>query len=116
MSGSRIEFFVSLPKIIAHNISCVKQRNIFFSFIYRDGHWELSPAYDLTYNETLGEHATSVNFKGLPSDHATSVNFKGLPSDEDMITIGMNTKMSRERCLEIIREVKDALQTLNHNP
>ncbi len=33
-----------------------------------------------------------------------------------MITIGMNTKMSRERCLEIIREVKDALQTLNHNP
>ncbi len=85
------------------NISCVKQRNIFFSFIYRDGHWELSPAYDLTYNETLGEHATSVNFKGLPSD-------------EDMITIGMNTKMSRERCLEIIREVKDALQTLNHNP
>ena len=103
MSGSRIEFFVSLPKIIAHNISCVKQRNIFFSFIYRDGHWELSPAYDLTYNETLGEHATSVNFKGLPSD-------------EDMITVGMNTKMSRERCLEIIREVKDALQTLNYNP
>ena len=63
----------------------------------------MSSAYDLTYNETLGEHATSVNFKGLPSD-------------EDMITIGMNTKMSREQCLEIIREVKDALQTLNHNP
>lgn len=72
-----------------------------FSFIYRKGHWELSPAYDLTYNQSLGEHATSVNFKGLPSD-------------EDMISAGMNTKMSRERCLQIIREVKDAIQTLNH--
>lgn len=72
-----------------------------FSFIYRKGHWELSPAYDLTYDQSLGEHATSVNFKGLPSD-------------EDMISAGMNTKMSRERCLQIIREVKDAIQTLNH--
>lgn len=72
-----------------------------FSFIYRKGHWELSPAYDLTYNQSLREHATSVNFKGLPSD-------------EDMNSVGMNTKMSRERCLQIIREVKDAIQTLNH--
>lgn len=70
-----------------------------FSFIYRDGHWELSPAYDLTNNQTLGEHATSVNFKGLPSD-------------EDMITVGMNIKMSRERCQQIIREVKDATSDL----
>jgi hypothetical protein len=30
-----------------------------------------------------------------------------------MITVGMNTKMSRERCLEIIREVKDVLRTSN---
>lgn len=70
-----------------------------FSFIYRDGHWELSPAYDLTYNQTLGEHATSVNYKGLPSD-------------EDMIFVGVNTKMSRERCCQIIREVKDATSDL----
>ena len=70
-----------------------------FSFIYRDGHWELSPAYDLTNNQTLGEHATSVNFKGLPSD-------------EDMITVGMNIKMSCERCQQIIREVKDATSDL----
>ena len=70
-----------------------------FSFIYRDGHWELSPAYDLTNNQTLGEHATSINFKGLPSD-------------EDMITVGMNIKMSRERCQQIIREVKDATSDL----
>lgn len=64
-----------------------------FSFICRDGRWELSPAYDLTNDQTLGEHATTVNFKGMPTD-------------EDMITVGMNTKMTRERCLQIIDEVK----------
>ena len=65
-----------------------------FSFICRDGRWELSPAYDLTPNQTLGEHATSTNFKGLPTD-------------EDFITVGTNTKMSRERCLQIIEEVRE---------
>ena len=39
-----------------------------FSFLCRDGRWELAPAYDLTPDQTLGEHATTVNFKGLPSD------------------------------------------------
>lgn len=70
-----------------------------FSFIYCDGHWELSPAYDLTYNQTLGEHASSINYKGLPSD-------------EDMIFVGVNTKMSRERCQQIICEVKEATREL----
>jgi len=64
-----------------------------FSFLFRDGRWELAPAYDLTPNKTLGEHATTINFKGLPTD-------------EDMVIVGMNTKMSRERCQQIINEVK----------
>lgn len=64
-----------------------------FSFLCRDGRWELAPAYDLTPNKTLGEHATTINFKGLPTD-------------EDMVIVGMNTKMSRERCQQIINEVK----------
>ena len=67
-----------------------------FSFLCRDGRWELAPAYDLTNDETLGEHATTVNFKGLPFD-------------EDMITVGMNTKMPRAHCVQIIDEVKAAL-------
>lgn len=64
-----------------------------FSFLCRDGRWELAPAYDLTNDQTLGEHATTVNFKGMPTD-------------EDLITVGMNTKMTRHRCQEIIDEVK----------
>ena len=43
-------------------------------------------------------------------EHATTVNFKGNPSDEDMITVGMNTKMNRERCQQIIDEVKSVVE------
>lgn len=68
-----------------------------FSFIYTDGRWRLSPAYDLTNDQTLGEHATTINFKGKPTD-------------EDMITIGMNIKMSRQRCQQIIEEVRNVLK------
>ena len=67
-----------------------------FSFLCRDGHWELAPAYDLTPDQTLGEHATTINFKGLPTD-------------EDMITVGMNIKMTRNRCCQIIEEIKALL-------
>lgn len=70
-----------------------------FSFLCRDGSWELAPAYDLTNDQTLGEHATTVNFKGLPTD-------------EDLIIVGMNTKMTRNRCLQIIDEVKEAIKEL----
>ena len=70
-----------------------------FSFLCRDGRWELAPAYDLTNDQTLGEHATTVNFKGLPTD-------------EDMITVGMNTKMTRDRCRQIIDEVKSVIEDL----
>ena len=68
-----------------------------FSFLCRDGRWELAPAYDLTNDQTLGEHATTVNFRGLPTD-------------EDLITVGMNTKMTRECCQQIIDEVKSVVE------
>lgn len=36
-----------------------------FSFLYDEGRWRLSPAYDLTCNPGMnGEHATTVNGKG----------------------------------------------------
>ena len=68
-----------------------------FSFLCRDGRWELAPAYDLTPDQTLGEHATTINYKGLPTD-------------EDMITVGINIKMTRERCRQIIDEIKSSLK------
>ena len=72
-----------------------------FSFICRDGKWTLSPAYDLTNDDTLGEHASTVNFNGLPTD-------------EDMITVGTNIRITRARCLEIIEEVREVTKELNH--
>lgn len=72
-----------------------------FSFICREGKWTLAPAYDLTNDDTLGEHASTVNYKGLPSD-------------EDMITVGTNIRITRARCLEIIDEVREGTKELNH--
>ena len=45
-------------------------------------------------------------------EHATTINFKGLPDDEDLIAVGTNTRMSRERCQQIIDEVKSILKEL----
>ena len=72
-----------------------------FSFICRNGSWTLSPAYDLTNDHTLGEHATTANGKGLPSD-------------EDLITVGTAIRITRQRCLEIIKQVKPIAQDLLH--
>ena len=82
--------------VFAHNMDD-HARN--FSFICRDGKWSLAPAYDLTNDATLGEHASTINFKGIPTD-------------EDMITVGMNIRMSRERCQQIIKEVKEETREL----
>ena len=82
--------------VFAHNMDD-HARN--FSFICRDGKWSLAPAYDLINDATLGEHASTINFKGLPSD-------------EDMITVGMNIRMSRERCQQIIEEVREGTREL----
>lgn len=61
--------------------------------ICREGKWKLAPAYDLTNDDTLGEHASTINYKGIPTD-------------EDLIAVGTNIRMTRLRCLEIIDEVK----------
>ena len=70
-----------------------------FSFVCRDGQWTLAPAYDLTYDNTLGEHASTINFQGKPSD-------------ADMITVGTNAHLTPQRCRQIIEEVKKATEEL----
>ena len=56
--------------------------------------------YDLTNDNTLGEHATTINFKGLPTD-------------EDLITVGTNIRISRARCLQIMEEVREGTKELS---
>lgn len=70
-----------------------------FSFICRDGEWTLAPAYDLTYDNTLGEHASTINFQGQPSD-------------DDMITVGTNAHLTPQCCRQIIDEVRETTKEL----
>ena len=41
-----------------------------------------------------------------------TINYKGHPTDEDMIAVGVNTKMNRTRCIQIIDEVRAATKEL----
>ena len=36
-----------------------------FCYLFKDGKWQFSPAYDLTFSSSLnGEHATTINGEG----------------------------------------------------
>ena len=59
----------------------------------------MAPAYDLTNDNTLGQHATTVNYNGQPTD-------------EDMIIVGTNIRIPRTRCQEIIDEVREGTKEL----
>ncbi len=69
-----------------------------FSFICCNGKWTLAPAYDLTNDNTLGKHASTINYKGIPTD-------------EDLIAVGTNIRMTRQRCRQIMDEVKNIIRT-----
>jgi serine/threonine-protein kinase HipA len=70
-----------------------------FSFLYIDGRWKLSPAYDMTHDSPLGQHATTVGFKAYPTE-------------EDFIEAGTSVQIPRRHCSDIIDEVKPIGQQL----
>lgn len=65
-----------------------------FSFIYHQGKWTLSPAYDLTLCKA-----------GYNGQHATSVNGNGNPSIEDLLTVGESIRIDRKRGLARIQHI-----------
>lgn len=65
-----------------------------FTYLYKENRWSLSPAYDLTYSNSLGgEHATTINGNGKN------------PGLEDIMEvarqIGLNMVQSRKTALNI---------------
>ena len=70
-----------------------------FSFLYVDGKWKLSPAYDMTHDSPLGQHATTVGYKANPTE-------------EDFIEAGASVQIARQLCTDIIDEVKPIGQRL----
>lgn len=78
-----------------------------FSYIYDEdkNNWELAPAYDLTYSNSIGgEHATCINGNGIA------------PGLEDLLAVaqtgGLNKNKARRTALEIEAIVKADLSDL----
>lgn len=67
-----------------------------FSFLYIDRKWQLSPAYDLTYSNSIGgEHATCVNGNGVN------------PGLNDLIAVAKNANINADRARIIAEEIRD---------
>ncbi len=76
-----------------------------FTYLYNENEdrWKLSPAYDLTYSNSIGgEHATTINGNGVN------------PGLEDILTvakkIGLNTTKAKAMALEIRECVNEMLK------
>ena len=73
-----------------------------FSFIYSDGRWKVSPAYDLVYSEGLmGEHATTIAGEGKN------------PTKEHMLSVAETVGMNRKRSEQIISEIQTGIETVH---
>ena len=68
-----------------------------FSFIYNNGYWAVSPAYDLL---------PSAGFNG---NHSTTVNGKGQPTLSDCEEVAKLISLPHKTAARIIAEVKDNL-------
>jgi serine/threonine-protein kinase HipA len=66
-----------------------------FSFLYDQGKWQLSPAYDLTYSNSIGgEHATTVNGNGRN------------PGIEDVLAVAEQLKFDRKKAKNIANDIR----------
>ncbi len=69
-----------------------------FSYIY-DKEWRLSPAYDLTYSNSIGgEHATTVSGNGRN------------PGMEEILQVANKIKLDAEKAKKIAREIQEIVE------
>ena len=67
-----------------------------FSFVYEDSSWRLSPAYDLTYSNSVGgEHATTVAGEGKN------------PTIQDILAVAKKIGMKESRAKQIAENVNE---------
>ena len=67
-----------------------------FSFVYEDSSWRLSPAYDLTYSNSVGgEHATTVAGEGKN------------PTITDILAVAKKIGMKESRAKQIAENVNE---------
>lgn len=73
-----------------------------FSFLYdpAENKWSLSPAYDLTYSNSIGgEHATTVNGNGLN------------PGIKDILAVADRIKLPRAKACGIAESIQNTVET-----
>lgn len=67
-----------------------------FSFLYDQGRWMLSPAYDLTYSNSIGgEHATCVNGNGQN------------PGIEELLSVAQQIKFDKKKAKSIAGDIQE---------
>jgi len=70
-----------------------------FSFLYKNGKWQVSPAYDLTFSYGInGERATTVNGAGKN------------PTEKDIFAVAKKNGISENKAAEICEEVRSAAE------
>lgn len=69
-----------------------------FSFIYNEGKWQVSPAYDI------------VPCEGFNGQHTTTILGQGLPNTEDMLELAKQTGLDLNKAKQIIEQVKEVLK------
>ena len=74
-----------------------------FSFIFEDGRWRLSPAYDLTYSNSIGgEHATCVHGNGRS------------PDISDILAVAGIMELPAEKAKETAESIRDMVHSDLH--
>lgn len=72
-----------------------------FSFIYTNNGWKLSPAYDLTYSNSIGgEHATSVNGNGKD------------PGMKDILAVADKIGIAKDKATRIAEEIQQTVSKM----
>ncbi|MEG0923524.1 MAG: type II toxin-antitoxin system HipA family toxin [Anaerovoracaceae bacterium] len=78
-------------------------KNFTYIFDQTQNQWKLSPAYDLTYSNSIGgEHATCVNGNGTD------------PGLEDILEVAKNIGINISKAKQVANEIKDII-TENNN-
>ena len=74
-----------------------------FAFIYRDGEWRFSPAYDLLPSD------------GMNGFHTTSINDSIEPAKGDLIAIAMKAGLNKNEAEEIFESMKSSIIKANES-
>lgn len=84
--------------VFAHNRDD-HSKNFTYMYIDEESRWVLSPAYDLTYSNSIGgEHATTINGEGMN------------PDIEDILAIADNIGINRKKAKDIALSIYECVQ------